>query len=251
MNKKTATHQCTSQSTSNKGTHRFLPLVIRSAKEIHPYTHYKSIIHFIRFIITSFKHKNELQQFTQRLCSIELSKKLHVNTDMVGALAWPYLCNHWDVSTRFNIIAKHYEFIASLAIKSPSTTSLAFVRQHPLTLADLSTHSNKVSVVIDRPIWFRREGEIVLNLFSDELRVVSLAFVFGIVNKKPTITIGAIQGIHSGISKEESLLTFKKLTKDFYGLRPRALLIDLLKACLLYTSPSPRDRTRSRMPSSA
>ena len=28
-------------------------------------------------------------------------------------------------------------------------------------------------------------------------------------------------------------------------------LIDSLNACLLYTSPSPRDRTRSRMPSSA
>ena len=27
--------------------------------------------------------------------------------------------------------------------------------------------------------------------------------------------------------------------------------IDLIQACLLYTSPSPRDRTRSRMPSSA
>ena len=26
---------------------------------------------------------------------------------------------------------------------------------------------------------------------------------------------------------------------------------DILYACLLYTSPSPRDRTRSRMPSSA
>ena len=26
---------------------------------------------------------------------------------------------------------------------------------------------------------------------------------------------------------------------------------DLIEACLLYTSPSPRDRTRSRMPSSA
>ena len=26
---------------------------------------------------------------------------------------------------------------------------------------------------------------------------------------------------------------------------------DLLRVCLLYTSPSPRDRTRSRMPSSA
>ena len=28
-------------------------------------------------------------------------------------------------------------------------------------------------------------------------------------------------------------------------------LIDLIAGCLLYTSPSPRDRTRSRMPSSA
>jgi len=26
---------------------------------------------------------------------------------------------------------------------------------------------------------------------------------------------------------------------------------EMVKACLLYTSPSPRDRTRSRMPSSA
>ena len=30
-----------------------------------------------------------------------------------------------------------------------------------------------------------------------------------------------------------------------------SLLIDGLNPCLLYTSPSPRDRTRSRMPSSA
>ena len=30
-----------------------------------------------------------------------------------------------------------------------------------------------------------------------------------------------------------------------------ALILEQLTACLLYTSPSPRDRTRSRMPSSA
>ena len=45
---------------------------------------------------------------------------------------------------------------------------------------------------------------------------------------------------------------------DFYAMVGLALIIagvlivNLLgKACLLYTSPSPRDRTRSRMPSSA
>ena len=40
--------------------------------------------------------------------------------------------------------------------------------------------------------------------------------------------------------------------EDFVGKleRPRRILM-MVKACLLYTSPSPRDRTRSRMPSSA
>ena len=31
----------------------------------------------------------------------------------------------------------------------------------------------------------------------------------------------------------------------------RRKIVDQLNTCLLYTSPSPRDRTRSRMPSSA
>ena len=31
----------------------------------------------------------------------------------------------------------------------------------------------------------------------------------------------------------------------------RSVISSLIKVCLLYTSPSPRDRTRSRMPSSA
>ncbi len=36
------------------------------------------------------------------------------------------------------------------------------------------------------------------------------------------------------------------------GINKRTMSSDELKeACLLYTSPSPRDRTRSRMPSSA
>ena len=38
-----------------------------------------------------------------------------------------------------------------------------------------------------------------------------------------------------------------KMYKQFEG-HPQA---EKLKPCLLYTSPSPRDRTRSRMPSSA
>ena len=35
------------------------------------------------------------------------------------------------------------------------------------------------------------------------------------------------------------------------GRTPKKIWVDKGKDCLLYTSPSPRDRTRSRMPSSA
>ena len=35
------------------------------------------------------------------------------------------------------------------------------------------------------------------------------------------------------------------------GIVPQELVFDPFFSCLLYTSPSPRDRTRSRMPSSA
>ena len=38
---------------------------------------------------------------------------------------------------------------------------------------------------------------------------------------------------------------------NFYGTSRTWLEQGMRKGCLLYTSPSPRDRTRSRMPSSA
>ena len=43
----------------------------------------------------------------------------------------------------------------------------------------------------------------------------------------------------------------ERLTKDLGGAKIYLKREDLLHTCLLYTSPSPRDRTRSRMPSSA
>ena len=43
-----------------------------------------------------------------------------------------------------------------------------------------------------------------------------------------------------------------KLQNVFKNLRSKGRLTEEdVKSCLLYTSPSPRDRTRSRMPSSA
>ena len=53
------------------------------------------------------------------------------------------------------------------------------------------------------------------------------------------------------VSAVERNLKRQRMVAKYAG--KRALLKDIArnKDCLLYTSPSPRDRTRSRMPSSA
>ena len=48
-----------------------------------------------------------------------------------------------------------------------------------------------------------------------------------------------------------SFCSYIKKTPREVSFNSQTLLLKSLKTCLLYTSPSPRDRTRSRMPSSA
>ena len=58
-------------------------------------------------------------------------------------------------------------------------------------------------------------------------------------------------------AREEKALPIGKHPFQLYslgtpnGVKVTIMFEELLEACLLYTSPSPRDRTRSRMPSSA
>ena len=79
-------------------------------------------------------------------------------------------------------------------------------------------------------------GEAVLSRLETLLPAISIDIDATDVYNKDTLV-----KILTSFSTES---LFKK--KDFLS-----LLIDSIPTCLLYTSPSPRDRTRSRMPSSA
>ena len=67
------------------------------------------------------------------------------------------------------------------------------------------------------------------------------------------VAIQTINKIDSGETKtnslDETILDFELMALSCLGHLP--LLTQCVGCCLLYTSPSPRDRTRSRMPSSA
>ena len=82
--------------------------------------------------------------------------------------------------------------------------------------------------------------DIDLNVLSHTVLwgTFALTFVFGaILQRTHFCTMGAVSDVVN--------------IGDWNRLRMWALAIGVAMICLLYTSPSPRDRTRSRMPSSA
>ena len=69
------------------------------------------------------------------------------------------------------------------------------------------------------------------------------------INSPTILTLGTFDGVHKGHQK-----ILKKLKSEAKKDSLKSVVLTFFphpRTCLLYTSPSPRDRTRSRMPSSA
>ena len=73
-----------------------------------------------------------------------------------------------------------------------------------------------------------------------------------VVNAHPHVS-GSVSVVHNGIIENHKQLK-EELVSLGFAMETETdteVAAHLVKYCLLYTSPSPRDRTRSRMPSSA
>jgi FKBP-type peptidyl-prolyl cis-trans isomerase SlyD len=100
------------------------------------------------------------------------------------------------------------------------------------------TVKNEAGEVVDTNV-----GEESLEFISGKNQVISgfeKAVTEMEVNEEKTVTIPSSEAYGEYIED----LTQTLPREQFEG-------IDLKKGCLLYTSPSPRDRQKSRMPSSA
>jgi len=176
------------------------------------------------FICRALKYRPLVRQFWMRLKRTSANAWPPVTAEALGVIEWPYLNNGWTVAERLDRIATHYELLAT-----SSAALLALDKRTAVRLVDLGRYSPGCEILIDRAPWFKREGELVLNLFRDTLRVASLAFTLGKQHGAPAMFIGAIQGINRGVSSEESLEVFRNLTKDFEGVRPKSLLLDIVR----------------------
>ena len=99
--------------------------------------------------------------------------------------------------------------------------------------------------------------------FSYDIRTAILPFMFIFNTDILLINVNFFEGLIVVITTILAMLAFCSAIQNYIVVKNKlyetifliiisfSLFIEQTKSCLLYTSPSPRDRTRSRMPSSA
>ena len=210
---------------NNNLSHKeFFRLIIDVARINYGFKSIKAIKKTLVFYIVAYKNKQEICKFLYVTSNI---KGLVINNSKLGVIEWPYIHNHWDAKTRLEKISTHYEIMqnANLGL---IPTDVDFFHK----IVDLNHISQDVTIAIDQAPWFVREGELVINVFKADLRVASIAFALGLHQGVKVAFLGAVQGIHQGVPAKESLDIYRDLTKEFEGLRPRSLLLEVLKVLL-------------------
>ena len=196
---------------------------VKVSIEVYPSKSIYTLWRRLLFCLKAKKDKHLIEAFYKEINQLAYGHIFKLEPTVLGNLVWPYIHKDWNVSQRFSRIAKHYALLKDMPKFLDVSDGL------PKEIVSLNAFSPNTSIVLDKPRWFVREGEIVLNIFHDELRVMSLAFCLGHHNNKITLYVGGIQGIHAGIPSETSLEIIRQLTKDLHGLRPRSFVIALLR----------------------
>ncbi|MHC8400569.1 DUF535 family protein [Pseudomonas sp. MDT1-17] len=200
-------------------------VILKSVLFLHAGYSLRALNNKFKMLVLVVKNWSELKLFFWRM-SNALGKTgvEKLGGDCVGVVHWPYISRSWSSQNKLSVLASHYEVVAK---SCPELLLLG--RNDRLMLSDLSAFAAGCSLVLDRPVWFMREGELVLNLFQGDLRIASIAFTLCRTDTELCIFIGAVQGIHKGVESDRSLSIYRDLTKDFEGLRPRSFLIEVIK----------------------
>jgi uncharacterized protein len=130
----------------------------------------------------------------------------------------PYLCSGWSVDERLNRFKTHIEVLTA-------HPPLDFRVAQSIELMPLGEISDTLHVIIDKPLWFHREGVLAINLFDDNTRLFTLVFAFEPAPSGLRALIGGIQGRNF----DDALERYRTLTKQAHGIRPRDLIIELFR----------------------
>lgn len=162
---------------------------------------------------------NGVRAFAPGRARGSLARDMASRPEMLGAARWPYLCAAWSALERLGAIEGHYAVVDRLV------PLLDFPTDGAVRLLDLHHLHAGLALILDKPQWFIREGQVVLNLFLGEERLFSLAFALGDQGGDVVAHVGAVQGVRGeGVTD-----AYHDLTRALHGMRPRDFLIEVFR----------------------
>ncbi len=198
---------------------RFINWAWRNSHHVATGTGIRRFMQRVNFAKLAVLHRRDVKPFIELPRGGALEAEITLRPEIVGVIAWPYICNSWGADRRISNVIKHYEVIDELRGR------FIFSAPSSLELLDLNDLLPGLHIVVDRPNWFIREGQLAINLFSFQDRTFSLAFSLGIETDERVAYIGAIQGVH----RDGVLEDYKEFTKVLFGMRPRDFLIEVFR----------------------
>lgn len=172
-----------------------------------------------KFMVKAFIFSEHIKPLLDAKENSAIKKLISQRPEILGVIIWPYLCSKWDARTRLNKIVEHYTAIEDLTFK------IDFPLDGALKLLDLAEVHENLHIVLDQPIWFMREGQLVINLFLGNVRILSLAFSLARESGKVVAYVGALQGRNLDWLLDAN----REITKSLYGMRPRDFLFELFR----------------------
>ncbi len=172
----------------------------------------------IGFITAALGHSAGLKRLTGARPDTLLGRTVARRPEALLFVKAPYLCADWSANERIDHFVHDVEVMESLG------PLFAFSVDERIELIPLP-FGEGYHVVLDKPIWFHREGTATLNLFRDNRRLFSLSFALERQVGRLVAVIGGLQGRNLPAILDE----YREMTKLAEGMRPRDLLIELFR----------------------
>lgn len=195
----------------------FSKTLLRASSVIHAGGGVKAKVRQVRFLCRAWCARKYLQSGLQRGGEFFL-ETVKLRPEVLGVIEWPYIHAQWSMEERFNSLVEHHRLVTSF----PLLMIPVGLRRDLCALDDIESG---LSIVLDRPQWFLREGEVSLNLFLGDVRLYTIAFN---LERTPSGAVGVAVGGIQGRSIDNAKDTYAQLTKAMHGVRPRDFLISVL-----------------------
>ena len=134
----------------------------------------------------------------------------------MSCIVHPYLHAFWSAQRKLEVIKDHYALLQG---------RLEFLRAADSHTIGMVKMGDGLQFQIEAPGPFEHEGQLVVNLVHEQLRLYSLAFTLGRMGGERVAYVGALQGLNSPCA----LQIYRSLTHRMHGLRPRDLLLTVFR----------------------